>query len=325
MVGDGANDAAAIRAASIGIGVTSHGSHPARSAADILLIGGHVDAILDAVDEGRQLWQRVQSAVAVLLGGNAGEVAFALIGSAIGGRAPLNARQLLLVNLFTDALPAAALAVSPPNRNHAYDGRGPDSAALWRTVAIRGTATAAGAGVAWGIASLTGRPRRASTVGLVALVGAQLGQTLIDSRSPLVVATAAGSLAALAGVVSVPGLSQFLGCTPLGPVAWAQALGPAVGATAAAALAPHALAWWSARDGRGGQSTTRTPVRSSTAYAWRNGGVSTEVTTPVNGSGPEGRTAEANAESVDNETITTPTMTGPGVRQVNDEDGQDER
>lgn len=325
MVGDGANDAAAIRAASIGIGVTSHGSHPARSAADILLIGGHVDAILDAVDEGRQLWQRVQSAVAVLLGGNAGEVAFALIGSAIGGRAPLNARQLLLVNLFTDALPAAALAVSPPNRNHAYDGRGPDSAALWRTVAIRGTATAAGAGVAWGIASLTGRPRRASTVGLVALVGAQLGQTLIDSRSPLVVATAAGSLAALAGVVSVPGLSQFLGCTPLGPVAWAQALGPAVGATAAAALAPHALAWWSARDGRGGQSTTRTPVRSSTAYAWRNGGVSTEVTTPVNGSGPDGRTAEANAESVDNETITTPTMTGPGVRQVNDEDGQDER
>ncbi|WFR71756.1 HAD-IC family P-type ATPase [Prescottella defluvii] len=199
MVGDGANDAAAIRAASIGIGVTSHGSHPARSAADILLIGGHVDAILDAVDEGRQLWQRVQSAVAVLLGGNAGEVAFALIGSAIGGRAPLNARQLLLVNLFTDALPAAALAVSPPNRDHAYDGRGPDRAALWRTVAVRGAATAIGASAAWGMASVTGRPRRASTVGLVALVGAQLGQTLIDSRSPLVVATAAGSMAALAG------------------------------------------------------------------------------------------------------------------------------
>ncbi|MCA1008265.1 cation-translocating P-type ATPase [Rhodococcus hoagii] len=330
MVGDGANDAAAIRAASIGIGVTSHGSHPARSAADILLIGGHVDAILDAVDEGRQLWQRVQSAVAVLLGGNAGEVAFALIGSAISGRAPLNARQLLLVNLFTDALPAAALAVSPPNRDRSYDGRGPDRAALWRTVAIRGTATAAGAGVAWGIASLTGRPRRASTVGLVALVGAQLGQTLIDSRSPLVVATAAGSMAALAGVISVPGLSQFLGCTPLGPLAWAQALGPAAGATAAAALAPHALAWWSARNNPAttgipeSQSTTSTPVRSSTAYAWRNGGVSTDVTTPVNGSGPDGRTADANAESVDNETITALTMTAVGVRQVNDEDGQGE-
>ncbi|PTR22873.1 H+-transporting ATPase [Rhodococcus sp. OK519] len=324
MVGDGANDAAAIRAASIGIGVTSHGSHPARSAADILLIGGHVDAIIDAIDEGRQLWQRVQSAVSVLLGGNAGEVAFALIGSAISGRAPLNARQLLLVNLFTDALPAAALAVSPPNRNHSYDGRGPDRAALWRTVAIRGTATAAGAGVAWGMASITGRPRRASTVGLVALVGAQLGQTLIDSRSPLVVATAVGSLAALAGVISVPGLSQFLGCTPLGPIAWAQALGSAAGATAGAALAPHALTWWSARNEPTTQSTTSTPVRNSTAYAWRSGGVSTAVTAPVNGSGPDGRTADTKAESVDNETITTPTMTAVGVRQVNDEDGQGE-
>lgn len=333
MVGDGANDAAAIRAASIGIGVTSHGSHPARSAADILLIGGHVDAILDAVDEGRQLWQRVQSAVAVLLGGNAGEVAFALIGSAVGGRAPLNARQLLLVNLFTDALPAAALAVSPPNRDRSYDGRGPDRAALWRTVAIRGTATAAGAGVAWGIASLTGRPRRASTVGLVALVGTQLGQTLIDSRSPLVLATAVGSLAVLAGVISVPGLSQFLGCTPLGPLAWAQALGPATAATAAAALAPRALAWWS--EGRAGhdlasqspssQSTTSTPVRSSTAYAWRSGGVSTDVITPVNGSGPDGRTADARAENVDNEAITVPTMAAAGVRQVNDEDGEGKR
>lgn len=326
MVGDGANDAAAIRAASIGIGVTSHGSHPARSAADILLLGGHVDAILDAVDEGRQLWQRVQAAVAVLLGGNAGEVAFALLGSAVAGRAPLNARQLLLVNLFTDALPAAALAVSPPHRTHAYDGRGPDRAALWRTVAIRGTATAAGAGAAWAIASLTGRPRRASTVGLVALVGAQLGQTLIDSRSPLVVATAAGSLAALAGVISVPGLSQFLGCTPLGPIAWAQALGPAAAATAAAAIAPRVLARRSDRGGPADQSTTSTPVRSSTAYAWRSGGVSAAVTAPVNGSGPdEGRKAEVNAESADNETITMHTMTAGDVRQVNDENGQDER
>ncbi|MCL2534982.1 MAG: cation-translocating P-type ATPase [Nocardiaceae bacterium] len=325
MVGDGANDAAAIRAASIGIGVTSHGSHPARSAADILLLGGHVDAILDAIDEGRQLWQRVQSAVAVLLGGNAGEVAFALIGSAVGGHAPLNARQLLLVNLFTDALPAAALAVSPPNRDHTYDGRGPDRAALWRTVAVRGTATAVGASAAWGMASVTGRPRRASTVGLVALVGSQLGQTLIDSRSPLVVATAAGSMGALATVISIPGLSQFLGCTPLGPLGWAQALGSAGGATAAAALAPRVHAWWSARGGApADQSTTSTPARNNTAYAWRNGGVRTDVTAPVNGSGPDGRTADANAEKTGNEKITVPTMTAVGVRQVNDEDGQGE-
>ncbi|QKT10891.1 cation-translocating P-type ATPase [Rhodococcus sp. W8901] len=325
MVGDGANDAAAIRAASIGIGVASHGSHPARSAADILLLDGHVDAILDAIDEGRQLWQRVQSAVSVLLGGNAGEVAFALIGSAISGRAPLNARQLLLVNLLTDALPAAALAVSPPNPDRAYDGRGPDTAALWRTVAVRGAATAAGAGVAWGLASVTGRPRRASTVGLVALVGAQLGQTLIDSRSPLVVTTAVGSLAVLGAVVSTPGVSQFLGCTPLGPVGWTQALGSAAGATAAAAVAPRVLTWWQTRSTAPNQSTISTPARSSTAYVWRSGGVRTAATAPVNGSVREGARADANADSAGNETITAPTMAAVGVRQVNDEDGQGER
>ncbi len=280
MVGDGANDAAAIRAASVGIGVSSRGSDPARSAADVVLLDGRVDALLDALDEGRQLWRRVQAGVSVLLGGNAGEVAFALIGSAIAGRSPLTARQLLLVNVLTDALPAAALAVSPPNEQARGEGRGPDSAALWRTVAIRGAATAAGATTAWALASVTGRQRRASTVGLVALVGTQLGQTLIDSRSPLVVLTAGGSLAALTVMVSTPGVSQLLGCTPLGPVGWAQALGCAGAAAAAAAFAPGLL-----EKLVGDQSTISiTPARNSTAYTSRSGGVSTRVTTPVNGS-----------------------------------------
>jgi cation-transporting P-type ATPase I len=72
---------------------------------------------------------------------------------------------------------------------------------------------------------VTGRIRHASTVGLVALVGAQLGQTLLDSHSPLVVLTAAGSMTALAGAVMTPGLSQLLGCTPLGPVGWVAGVG----------------------------------------------------------------------------------------------------
>ena len=238
MVGDGANDAAAIRAATVGVGVASRGSDPARLAADVMLLDGRIEALLDALDEGRQLWRRVQAAVAVLLGGNAGEVTFAIVGSALTGRAPLNTRQLLLVNMLTDALPAAALAVSPPSARMRSAGRGPDQAALWRTVAVRGGATAAAATGAWIAASLTGRPQRASTVGLVALVAAQLGQTLLDSHSPLVVLTAAGSMTALAGAVMTPGLSQLLGCTPLGPVGWTQALGSAAVATAGAALVP---------------------------------------------------------------------------------------
>ena len=264
MVGDGANDAAAIRSATVGIGVASRGSDPARTAADVMLLDGRIGALLDALDEGRQLWRRVQAAVAVLLGGNAGEVVFSIVGSALTGSSPLNTRQLLLVNMMTDALPAAALAVSPTIVADGEAGRGPDQAALWRTVAIRGATTAAAATSAWVMAGFTLQPRRASTVALVALVSTQLGQTLIDSHSPLVVTTAVGSLVALGALISTPGVSQLLGCTPLGPVGWAQGLGTAGVATVAATVAPRVV-------GRFQSSMSTTPSRHSTAYTSRNG------------------------------------------------------
>jgi magnesium-transporting ATPase (P-type) len=242
MVGDGSNDAAAIRAATVGIGVVGRGSDPASVAADVVLVDARIEALLHAIEEGRELWRRVQAAVSVLLGGNAGEVAFAIIGSAITGNSPLNTRQLLMVNIFTDALPAAALAVSKPSGPIQPDGRGPDQDALWRAVAIRGATTAAAATAAWAMAGVTGRPQRASTVALVALVSAQLGQTLLESRTPLVVLTAGGSLAVMGTLISIPGVSQLLGCTPLGPIAWAQALGSAGAATAAVGIANRVLA-----------------------------------------------------------------------------------
>ncbi|BBX19826.1 hypothetical protein MDUV_46860 [Mycolicibacterium duvalii] len=276
MVGDGANDAAAIRAATVGIGVASRGSDPARTAADVMLLDGRIGSLLDALDEGDQLWRRVQAAVSVLLGGNAGEVAFSIIGCALTGHSPLNTRQLLLVNMMTDALPAAALAVSPARRNGDAVGHGPNHAAIWRTVAVRGTATAAAATSAWMLAGFTLTPRRASTVALVALVTTQLGQTLLDSRSPLVVGTAVGSLATLGALISTPGVSQLLGCTPLGPLGWAQALGTAGVATTAAGCAPWLL-------GRVQSSMATTPSRQSTAYSSRSGMAMTPETT-VNGS-----------------------------------------
>lgn len=51
MVGDGANDAAAIRVSSVGIGVASTDSDPARGAADIVLLDGRVGGLTDALDE----------------------------------------------------------------------------------------------------------------------------------------------------------------------------------------------------------------------------------------------------------------------------------
>lgn len=238
MVGDGANDAAAIRAASVGVGVAAAGSDPARTAADVMLLDGRIEALLDAIDEGNQLWRRVQSAVSVLLGGNAGEVCFALISSLLTGRSVLNARQMLLVNMLTDALPAAALAVSPQAENGTADR---DEAAMWRAIGIRGAATTTGATAAWLMASVTGTPRRAATAALIGLVSTQMLQTLLDSHAPLVVATNIATFATMIGIVSTPVISQLFGCIPVGPVAWSQAFLAAAGATALSALAPAML------------------------------------------------------------------------------------
>nr|WP_245604989.1 cation-translocating P-type ATPase C-terminal domain-containing protein [Mycobacterium genavense] len=145
---------------------------------------------------------------------------------------------MLLVNMLTDALPAAALAVSPQTGTADQDR---DEAAMWRAIGIRGAATTIGSTLAWTMASVTGMPQRAATVGLIALVGTQLAQTLVDSHAPLVVLTSVGSLGVLVVVVSTPGLSQLFGCTPVDPLGWGQALLGAAVASALPAIAPNLL------------------------------------------------------------------------------------
>ncbi|WP_078058413.1 HAD-IC family P-type ATPase [Mycolicibacter icosiumassiliensis] len=241
MVGDGANDAAAIRAASVGLGVVARGSDSAHTTADIVLTDGRIGALVDAIDEGQRLWRGVQLAVTGLLGGNVGEVIFGVIGTALSGTSPLNNRQLLLMNMLTDALPATAVAVSTPAGSSHRVVQGIDERSLMRAVAVRGAITGAAASAAWGMASLTGRRQRAATVALITLVTTELAQTLVDSHAPLVLLTAAGSFAAFAAMISLPGISQLLGCVPVGPLGWSQALGATGAAVLAIAAAPHVL------------------------------------------------------------------------------------
>ncbi|MEU3852155.1 cation-translocating P-type ATPase [Streptomyces sp. NPDC029554] len=229
MAGDGANDAAAIRAADVGVGVESRGSAAARNAADLVLTTGDLSVLVDAVVEGRALWRSVADAVSILIGGNAGEVGFSVLGTLLAGASPLSTRQLLLVNLLTDMFPAMAVAVTPSDdpstAEHAATGpMGLNvlGAPLLRSIRRRGITTCLGAVTAYLIGRLTpGTERRATTMALCGVVGAQLVQTLSGRRrSPLVWATALGSAAVLAALVQTPGVSHFFGCTPLGPVAW---------------------------------------------------------------------------------------------------------
>jgi cation-transporting ATPase I len=267
MTGDGVNDAAAIRLADVGVGVGGAGgaeSPAARRSADLVLTDADLTRLVDALAEGRAMWARVRDAVAVLVGGNAGEVAFTVVGTALGGRSPLNTRQLLLVNLLTDMFPALAVAVAAPRRAadtgevdpgdplaghplaeelRAGPHRGFTSA-VRRLVLVRGAATAAGATGAWATGRLTGSRSRANSMGLAALISTQLAQTAwTGRRSPLVLVTAAGSLVVLVGVVQTPLVSRFFGCRPLDPFAWAAVLGWSVAGAAGAELVPR----WAAR------------------------------------------------------------------------------
>lgn len=137
------------------------------------------------------------------------------------------ARQLLAVNLFTDLVPAMALAVSPPRTGRIELAReGPETSLagqLARDVTIRASATAGGTFAAWGAARLT---------------GTELGQTLAAGlRSPLVVVSSLVSTAGLVAVIQTPGISGFFDCPPLGPVAWTTVAAASALATGSAVVA----------------------------------------------------------------------------------------
>ncbi|HET6952972.1 MAG TPA: HAD-IC family P-type ATPase, partial [Acidimicrobiales bacterium] len=232
MTGDGANDAPAIRLADVGVALGEHSTSAARAAADVVVTDGRIETLIDAIVEGRAMWASVREAIAVLVGGNLGEILFT-VGTSAFTATPLSPRQLLLVNLFTDAAPALAIAVRTPRDKGPEDllREGPEASlgvALERQIVSRALATAAGAVLAWAGGRLTGPARRASTVALVGLVGTQLGQTLVvGGRDPVVLAATMATGAALIALVQTPGVSQFFDCTPLGPVGWAIGVGGA--------------------------------------------------------------------------------------------------
>jgi len=247
MTGDGANDAAAIRLADAGIALGGRANAAARHTADLVVLDDRIETIVDAIVEGRTMWQSVQDAVAILVGGNLGEIGFTLFGSALTGTAPLNPRQLMLVNLLTDMAPALAIALrEPPDRTpQTLLHSGPDTSlggALTAQIALRAGVTATGAATAWSLARITGTPTRARTVALAGLVGTQLGQTLVaGGRSPLVLGATALSAAALIATIQTPGVSQFFGCRPLGPIGWSIAIGASAGATGASIVVPWTI------------------------------------------------------------------------------------
>jgi cation-transporting P-type ATPase I len=246
MTGDGANDAPAIRLADVGIALGEGSTTAARQAADMVVTDERIETIVHAALEGRALWTSVRDAVAILVGGNLGEILYTLVGGLFASQPPLNVRQLLLVNLVTDTFPALAIALRPPVHTSPEEllREGPDASlgdALTRDIMWRAMITAGCASGAW-LAARMGGKRGANTVGLLALTGSQLAQTLAaGSHSLPVIATSVGSFAALVAVVETPVVSHFFGCRPLGPMGLLQATAAMAVGTGAYVVLPRVV------------------------------------------------------------------------------------